>query len=162
MFKHLPIFDQGQPRVIIWKILVILKYPVLHIKFQSHPSVDSGGEDFKGFTIYGQGCHTDHVTWTVCTNFRSSYPWRLYMKFDYYWPNAFWGDDLNRMWVLGQRSKNYHDLLYSQIFMYSLKQLYIPFFRPTSTKFSMKSYILAYLYIWPRHTKSQGQPMVII
>ena len=63
---------------------------------------------------------------------------------------------------LGQRSKNDLDLLYWQIFMYSLRWLYIPIFRPKSSKLSMKSHVLAFSDIWPCGTKGQGQPRVII
>ena len=37
---------QGQPRVIIWKILVVLPYTMLHTKFQGHWSIGSGEEDY--------------------------------------------------------------------------------------------------------------------
>ena len=63
---------------------------------------------------------------------------------------------------LGQRSKNDLDLLYSHIFMYSLRWLYIPIFRPKSSKLTMKSHVLAFSHIWPCRKKGQGQPRVII
>ena len=37
---------QGQPRVIICIILVVLPYTMLHTKFQDHWSIGSGEEDF--------------------------------------------------------------------------------------------------------------------
>ena len=43
---------QGQPRVIIWTILVVLAKTMLHTKFQSHPAIGSGEEDFLRFLPY--------------------------------------------------------------------------------------------------------------
>ena len=43
---------QGQPRDIIWKILVVLTYTMLHTKFQGHRSLGSGEEDFLRFLPY--------------------------------------------------------------------------------------------------------------
>ena len=43
---------QGQPSVIIWIILVVLPYMMLHIKFQGHWSIGSGEEDFLRFLPY--------------------------------------------------------------------------------------------------------------
>ena len=43
---------QGQPRVIIWTILVVLPYKMLHTNFQGHWSIDSGEEDFLRFLPY--------------------------------------------------------------------------------------------------------------
>ena len=40
---------QGQPRVIICIILVVLTYTMLHTKFQGHQSIGSGEEDFLRF-----------------------------------------------------------------------------------------------------------------
>ena len=40
---------QGQPSVII---LVVLAYTMLHTKFQGHPSIGSGEEDFLRFLTY--------------------------------------------------------------------------------------------------------------
>ena len=40
---------QGQPKVIIWTILVVLLYPMLQIKFQSNQSTGSSEEICKGF-----------------------------------------------------------------------------------------------------------------
>ena len=36
-----------------------------------------------------------------------------------------------------------------EISMYSLRQLYIPIFRPKSSQLFMKSYVLAFSHIWP-------------
>ena len=49
---------------------------------------------------------------------------------------------LHTMRVLGQRSNNDLDLLFSQIFMYSLRQLLLPIFRQKSSKVFMKSYVV--------------------
>ena len=57
---------------------------MLHTKFCGNQSTGSGGEDFSnGFTIYGRCGHLDHVTWTIYANFRSPFPRRLHMKFDF-------------------------------------------------------------------------------
>ena len=42
---------QGQPRVIICSILVVLAWTMLHTKFQGHQSIGSG-EDFFRFLPY--------------------------------------------------------------------------------------------------------------
>ena len=41
--------SQGQARVIICIILVVLAYPMLHTKFQGQGLICSGGEDFLRF-----------------------------------------------------------------------------------------------------------------
>ena len=43
---------QGQPMAIIWTILVVLPYTMLHTKFQGHWSTGSGEEDFLRFLPY--------------------------------------------------------------------------------------------------------------
>ena len=43
---------QGQPRVIIWTIFVVLPYTMLHTKFQGHWSIGSGEEDVLMFLPY--------------------------------------------------------------------------------------------------------------
>ena len=43
---------QGQPRVIIWTILVVLPYTMLHTKCQGHWVFGSGEEDFLRFLPY--------------------------------------------------------------------------------------------------------------
>ena len=54
---------QDQPKVIISTLLVLLKYPMLHAKFQGNWSIGSGVEDFKkAFTTYGHGGLIGHVT----------------------------------------------------------------------------------------------------
>ena len=45
------------------------------------PSFGSGEEDlFKVFTIYWQGGHLGHLTWTIYINFGSPFPRRLHIK----------------------------------------------------------------------------------
>ena len=58
---------------------------MLHTKFCENRSTGSGGEDLilKVFTVYGRGGHLGHVIWTIYTNFRSSFPRRLHMKFGF-------------------------------------------------------------------------------
>ena len=53
---------QGQPREIIWTILVVLTYTMLHTKFQGHRSIVSGEEDFFRFLPY-MGMAAILVTW---------------------------------------------------------------------------------------------------
>ena len=68
---------------------------MLHAKFQDHRTSGAGVEDFsKVFTIYGHGGHLGHVTWTIYINFRSPFPWRLHIKFDFDWPSGFGGEDV--------------------------------------------------------------------
>ena len=43
---------QGQHKVIIWTILVVLAYPMLHTTFQGHRPIGSGEEDFFRFLPY--------------------------------------------------------------------------------------------------------------
>ena len=43
---------QGQPSVIIWTVLVVPPYTMLHTKFQGYWSIDSGEEDFLRFLLY--------------------------------------------------------------------------------------------------------------
>ena len=86
---------QGQPSEIIWTILVVLTYTMLHTKFQGHRSIGSGEEVF---TIYGHGSHLGQVTRTVWTTFCSPDPWRLHMKFGYNWPSSFRGEIVWNCW----------------------------------------------------------------
>ena len=65
---------QGQPSVIISRILVILAYRMLHIKFQVHRSLGSGEECFFIFTIYGHCGNIGHVTQTIWITFRTPIP----------------------------------------------------------------------------------------
>ena len=64
----------GQPRVIIWTNLEVLKHLMLHTKFQDHWLFGSEEKIFLGFYhthAYGHGGHLGHVIWTIWTNFRS-------------------------------------------------------------------------------------------
>ena len=51
-----------QPNLIhvLWTILVVLEYPLLHTKFQDHRSTGSGEEDFLRFLPSG-GCIRNSV-----------------------------------------------------------------------------------------------------
>ena len=81
---------QGQPKVIICIFLVVLSYLMLHTKFQGHPSVNSGEEDFfKVFTIYGHGSHLGHVTLFICIRFHSHSSVSFHEKFGSKWLNSF-------------------------------------------------------------------------
>ena len=59
---------------------------MLHAKFQDHRT--SGSGIFKGFY------HLGHVTWTIYINFRSPFPRRLHIQFDFDWPSSFRGEDV--------------------------------------------------------------------
>ena len=48
----------------------------------------------KVFTIYGDGDHLGHVTWTIYTNFCSSIPMSLHKKFGFDWTSCFGGEDV--------------------------------------------------------------------
>ena len=79
--------------VIIYTNYDGLESPMLHTKFRK--SVHRFRRRFlKVFTIYGHGGHLGHVTWTIYTNFRSPFPRRLHIKFDFDWPSGFRGEDV--------------------------------------------------------------------
>ena len=60
---------------------------MLYTKFQGHPSIASGEEDFfKVFTIYGHGSHVGYVTQLICINFHSHSPFSFHMNFGSKWP----------------------------------------------------------------------------
>ena len=66
---------------------------MLYTKFRGNWPTGSGEEDFLVFfTIYGRGGHLGHLTRISQSNFRSLYPWMLYIKFD--WPSGFREEDL--------------------------------------------------------------------
>ena len=55
---------------------------MLYDKFQNHRPSGSGEEVFlKVFAIYSHGSHLGHVTLTIYTNFCSSIPRILHIKF---------------------------------------------------------------------------------
>ena len=90
---------QGQPREIIWTILVVFTYTMLHTKFQGHWS-DSWfwrRRFFKVFTIYGHGGHLGHVTQLICIYFHSYSPSSFHMNFGSKLPNCFWE---KQVWTL--------------------------------------------------------------
>ena len=41
------------------------------------------------FAIHSHGDHLDHVTWTIYTNFRSTFLRMRHMKFGFDWPSGF-------------------------------------------------------------------------
>ena len=68
---------------------------MLHTKFRGNRPAGSGEEDFlKVFTIYGHGGHLGHVTRSIYTNFGSSFPRRLHIKFGVDWPSCFRVEDV--------------------------------------------------------------------
>ena len=54
---------------------------MLHTKFQGHWFIGSGEEDFKVFTIYGNGGYLGHVPKFICINFHSYSPLSFHMNF---------------------------------------------------------------------------------
>ena len=65
---------------------------MLHAKSQDYRTSSSREEDFlKVLTIYGQGSHLGHVTWSI---FLSPFPRRLHMKFDFDWPSGLREEEL--------------------------------------------------------------------
>ena len=68
---------------------------MLHAKIRENRPAGSGEEYFgRVFTIYRRGGHIGHVTRTPSINFRSPYPMRLHIKFDFDWPSGFRGEDV--------------------------------------------------------------------
>ena len=57
--------------VTIYMNIVELESLMLHAKFQDHRTSGSGVDFFLFFTIYGQGGHLGHVTWTIYINLYS-------------------------------------------------------------------------------------------
>ena len=102
--------------------MVVLEFPVLHTEFQGRRSTDSGEEDFQRFLPY---MSVVAILVMLSERFEQIFVWRLKMKFGYNLLNGFRGDVRNchTMNVLGQRSNNDLDLLCSQNFVYSLRQL---------------------------------------
>ena len=70
-----------------------------HTKFQGHRSFGSREEDFLRFLPYnGHGGHLGHMTWTVWTNFHSSIPRRLHVKFCFNRPCGFREEAVWKCW----------------------------------------------------------------
>ena len=54
---------------------------MFHAKFHDHRTICSVGEDFgRFFTLYGNGGHLGHVTWTIYINCLSPFPRRVHKK----------------------------------------------------------------------------------
>ena len=62
---------------------------MLHTKFCENWPASSGEDLLVVFTIYGRGGHLGHVTWILQSNFRSTCPWLLHIKFHFDWPSNF-------------------------------------------------------------------------
>ena len=84
---------KGQPRVIIWRNLVVLECPVLYIMFQPHLPDNSKEEDFLRFLPY-MGMVAILVMWPAGSfeqifipPFEGGSTWNLTD-----WPSGFWGD----------------------------------------------------------------------
>ena len=107
---------QGQSKVIIWIILLVLGYQMLHAKFHGHWSTGSGEEVLKVFTIYGRGGHIGETYFCF---------WRLHIKYIYNRIIGFWGNVWNCkiMVVSGSKVKQWPWPILPQIFNYLLRQL---------------------------------------
>ena len=49
------------------------------------------------FTIYGRGGHLGQVTRISRSNFQSTYPWMLHIKFHFDWPSGFKEEGLRKV-----------------------------------------------------------------
>ena len=70
------------------------------------------------------------------------------MKFGFNRPSGFCGyvKNCKHVKLLGQRSNTDLDLLYSKIYIFSIRQVYLPIFSP---KLSLKSYVQSFPHISP-------------
>ena len=50
---------------------------MMHTIFQDHRTFASGGEDVRGFTIFGRSGNLGQVTWTIYVNIHSPFQLRL-------------------------------------------------------------------------------------
>ena len=91
---------QDQPRVIILTNYDRQESPMLHTRFCGNRHASSKEDFWRVFTIYRRGGHLGHVTQMPRTNFRSSYPRRLHIKFGYDRPSGFREEDV---WNCGRR-----------------------------------------------------------
>ena len=55
----------GQPKVFIWIMLIVHKYPMLDTTFQGHRSIGSGINYFSNFLPYGDVVAIFIYDWTV-------------------------------------------------------------------------------------------------
>ena len=91
---------------------------MLHTKFRGNRPTGSREEGFLWvFTIYGSGGHFGHVTQMSRTNFRSPYPRRLHIKFDFDRACGFREEDVLKLWKTtydgrtdGRRSMGIHSI----------------------------------------------------
>ena len=67
---------------------------MLRAKFRGNRPYGSGEDFERGFTIHGQGGHLGHVTKMPRSNFCSTYPRRLHIKFGFDWPSGFRIEDV--------------------------------------------------------------------
>ena len=65
---------------------------MLHTKFRGNRFMRR--RFLKVFTIYGSGSHLGHVTWAIYTNLGSPFQRRLHIKFGFYSPSSFGGEDV--------------------------------------------------------------------
>ena len=77
---------------------------MLHTKSQGNGPSGSGEVYFlRVFTIHGRGSHLGNVTRTIWTNFCSPILRSLHMKFEFYWPSGFRGEDVWKCWQATDR-----------------------------------------------------------
>ena len=149
---HYRIKGQGQFKVIIWTILVLLEYPMLHTNYQCHRLIGSG-EDFERIlTIFGHEGHDWHMISIVWTHFYALSPTRLHeiwlqlyqwlLRIKMFGLVIVW-----ESWVKGQIMTLTFKTLESS-YTHLISQLYIPIFRPKSSKLSMKPFELPFSHTW--------------
>ena len=132
---------QGQPRDIIWTILVVFTYTMLHTKFQGHWSVGSGEEDFLRFLPY-MGMAAILVMWPNSFVFIfipilfQAFIWTLVPNCPtVFEKNKFELWNLSDLWP---RSKNDLDLEYSPNFINSFSRMLQASLRPKAAIVSKK------------------------
>ena len=147
---------QGQPREIIWTILVVFTYTMLHTKFQGHWSVGSGEEDFLRFLPY-MGMAAILVMWPNSFVFifipilLQAFIWTLVPNCPpVFEKNKFELWNLSDLWP---RSKNDFDLEYSPNFMNLFSWMLQASLRPKAAIVSKKYIIFTFSHIKAYVTK---------
>ena len=122
---------------------------MLHTKFRGNQPACSGEEDFwRVFTIYGRGGHLGHGTSIMSPYFHFLVPESFHknlvqistvvsekIRFEFLYVHD-----------LGPRSRNDHDLYYSQTFIYAIRCLLLLTFRSLAAIVSEKSTVFTFSY----------------